>query len=135
MSRKVDQKLYVNYLTKAEQSLRVAEMALNARAFDASVGNAIHSAINALDSLTVFSLGKRAATDHGNVLSLLKPILGKDYNDIEKQFGALIEMKNSVEYQPYFAGERDAHLSVSRARRILEKVKTKLPKNDRTIKE
>jgi len=135
MSRKVDQKLYANYLTKAEQSLRIAEMALNTKAFDAAVGNAIHSAINALDSLTVFSLGKRAATDHSNVLSLLKPILGKDYSDIEKQFGALIELKNSVEYQPYFVSEKDAHLSISRARRILEKVKTKLPKNDRTIKE
>jgi len=130
MSRKVNQKLYVNYLTKAEQSLRIAELALNAKAFDASVGNAIHSAINALDSLTVFSLGKRAAGNHGNVLSILKSILGKDYNDIEKQFGALIELKNSVEYEPYFASEKDAQLSISRARRILEKVKTKLPKNN-----
>jgi len=134
MSRKVDQKLYVNYLTKAEQSLHVAELALNAKAFDAAVGNAIHSAINAVDSLTVFSLGKRAASDHGNVLSLLRSILGKDYNDIEKQFGALIELKNSVEYQPYFANEKDANLSTRRARRILEKAKTKLPKNNRTIK-
>ena len=134
MSRKVDQKLYVNYLTKAEESLRIAELALNTKAFDAAVGNAIHSAINALDCLTVFSLGKRAASDHGNVLSLLKPILGKDYNDIERQFGALIEIKNSVEYEPYFASEKDAKLSISRARRILEKVKTKLPRNDRTLK-
>ena len=38
MSRKVDQKLYANYLTKAEQSLRIAELALNAKAFDAAVG-------------------------------------------------------------------------------------------------
>jgi len=132
MSRKVDQKLYVNYLVKAEQSLRVAEMALDTKAFDAAVGNAIHSAINALDSLTVFSLGKRAAGEHSNVLSLLKQIFVKDYHDIEKQFGALMELKNSVEYQPYFVSEKDAKLSISRARRILEKVKTKLPKNSRT---
>jgi uncharacterized protein (UPF0332 family) len=127
MSRKVDQKLYVNYLTKAEQSLHTAELALSVDAFDAAVGNAIHSAINTLDSLTVYSIGKRAADDHSNVLSLVKPILGKDYNDIEKQFGALIELKNSVEYQPYFASAKNARLSISRARRILEKVKTKLP--------
>jgi uncharacterized protein (UPF0332 family) len=127
MSRKVDQKLYVNYLTKAEQSLHTAELALSVDAFDAAVGNAIHSAINALDALTVYSIGKRATDDHSNVLSLVKPILGKDYNDIEKQFGSLIELKNSVEYQPYFATAKDARLSISRARRILEKVKTKLP--------
>ncbi len=134
MSRRVDQKLYVNYLTKAEQSLRIAELALDVKAFDAAVGNAIHSAINALDSLTVFSLGKRAIGNHSNVLSLLKQILGKDYNEIEKQFGGLIELKNSVEYQPYFTSEKDAQLSISRARRILQKVRTKLPKNDRTLK-
>jgi len=131
MSRKVDQRLYVNYLIKAEQSLRIAELALKTKAFDAAVGNAIHSAINSLDSLTVFSLGKRTAGDHSHVLSLLKPILGKDYSDIEKQFGALIELKNSVEYQPDFASEKNAHLSISRARRILEKVKAKLPKNNK----
>ncbi len=77
MSRRVDQKLYVNYLTKAEQLLRIAELALDVKAFDAAVGNAIHSAINALDSLTVFSLGKRAIGDHSNVLSLLNKFLVK----------------------------------------------------------
>jgi hypothetical protein len=54
MTRSVDQSKAANYLTKAENSLRIAKIALKERAYDTAVMDAVHSSINALDALTTF---------------------------------------------------------------------------------
>ena len=42
-----------NYLTKAENSLRIARIALEQGAYDSAVVSSVHSAINSLDALTL----------------------------------------------------------------------------------
>jgi uncharacterized protein (UPF0332 family) len=74
MTRAVDTKRATNYLTKAENSLHMAKVAIKEEAYDNAVMSAVHSAINALDALTVLYLGKRASGAHTDVLSLVKGI-------------------------------------------------------------
>jgi hypothetical protein len=62
-------------LTKAENSLRMVKIAIQEKAYDNAVMSAVHSAVNALDALTVSNLGKRASGTHTDVLSLMKGIL------------------------------------------------------------
>lgn len=86
-----------------------------------------YSAINTLDALTVSYLGKRASGAHTDVLSLLKEILNtNEYDEVRKQFGSLLSMKNASEYQPDLMSSTDAEKSVKWAERIVNRVKTKL---------
>lgn len=55
MTRAVDQSKAVNYLTKAENSLHIARIALKEKAYDTAVMDAVHSSINALDALTTLT--------------------------------------------------------------------------------
>ncbi|HEX9846344.1 MAG TPA: hypothetical protein VGA92_07785 [Candidatus Nitrosotenuis sp.] len=52
MTKPVDPKKSRNYIIKAENSLRIAKIAIEHNAYDNAVMTAIHSAINALDALT-----------------------------------------------------------------------------------
>lgn len=54
MARSLDRKKATGYITKAENSLRIAKIAIREEAYDAAVMNAVHSAINSLDALTTF---------------------------------------------------------------------------------
>ena len=63
-----------NYLTKAENSLRIAKIAFEQGAYDSTVVNSIHSAINSLDALTTAILGKRSSGQHTDVTNLIKSI-------------------------------------------------------------
>lgn len=127
MTRDVDSQKHVNYITKAENSLHMAKIALEQKAYDNAVMSCVHSAINALDALTTFHLNKRASGSHTDVLSLVKGILtGSEYEDIKRQFSSLLGLKNASEYQPYLMSPKDAQDSVKWAERILNKVKKKL---------
>ena len=64
MTRPVDQKKATGYITKAENSLRISKIAIKESAYDAAVMNAVHSAINSLDALTTYFVGKRASGAH-----------------------------------------------------------------------
>lgn len=127
MTRAIDAKKTANYLTKAENSLRMARVAIKEGAYDNAVMSAVHSAINALDALTVSYLGKRASGAHTDVLSLVKGIFSaNEYEDVRKQFGSLLSMKNASEYQPDLMSIDDAEKSVKWADRIVGRVKEKL---------
>ena len=129
MTRSIDQSKAINYFTKAENSLRIAKIALQEKAYDAAVVNAVHSSINALDALTTFYLGKRSSGQHTDVLNLIKGILTSDeFEDVKKQFSALLSMKNESEYQPDLMDMTDAEKAIMRAERILSKVKLKIKK-------
>ncbi len=75
MTKPVDPKKSRNYIIKAENSLRIAKIAIEYNAYDNAVMTAIHSAINALDALTSSEKGFRASGEHDEVLTLLKGIL------------------------------------------------------------
>ena len=72
MTKPVDPKKSRNYIIKAENSLRIAKIAIEHNAYDNAVMTAIHSAINALDALTSSEKGFRASGEHDEVLTLLK---------------------------------------------------------------
>ena len=127
MPKTVDTKKATGYLTKAENSLHMAKVAIREKAYDNAVMSAVHSAINALDALTVSYLGKRASGAHTDVLSLIKGILDTTgYNDVKKQFTSLLSMKNESEYQPDLMSSGDANNAVRWAERIVTRVKAKL---------
>ncbi len=87
------------YMTKAENSLRMAKIGINQQAYDNAIMSAIHSAINALDALTTSYLNKRASGSHTDVLGLIKSIFPpKEYSDVKKQFMSLIgkKMKQNI---------------------------------------
>lgn len=127
MTRAVDAKKALGYLTKAENSLHMAKFAIQEKAYDNAVMSAVHSAINALDALTVSYLGKRASGAHTDVLALIKGIFGtNEYSEVKKQFSSLLTMKNESEYQPDLMGSQDAHNAVKWAERIVNRIKVKL---------
>jgi HEPN domain-containing protein len=125
--RQVDTGRSKDYITKAENSLRMAEIAVKEEAYDNAVMSSVHSAINALDALTTSYLGKRASGSHTDVLGLVKEILDpKDHSDLAKQFVSLLSLKNASEYEPELMKKGEAEVAVLRAKRILAKVKTSL---------
>ena len=127
MVRAVNPGKAVGYMTKAENSLRMAKIAIDQQAYDNAIMSTIHSAINALDALTTSYLNKRASGSHTDVLGLIKSIFPpKEYNDIKKQFMSLIGKKNESEYQPDLMNQKDAQNAIKCAERILTKVKAKL---------
>lgn len=75
MTRAIDNSRGKDYLTKAENSLRMAKIAIKEKAYDNAAMSAIHGSINALDALTTSYLGKRASGEHTNTLTLIKGIL------------------------------------------------------------
>jgi uncharacterized protein (UPF0332 family) len=127
MTKSVDKRKWRNYLIKAENSLDITKYALAQKKYDGAVSNAVHSAINALDALTVNQKGTRASGEHDEILLLIKGIFTpKDYGDIEKQFSSLVDLKNTAEYQPDFIKPEEGRNSIKWAERILTKVKAKL---------
>lgn len=127
MTRPIDSKKAINYLTKAENSFRIAKIAIEQQAYDNAVMSSIHSAINALDALTTYRLKKRSSGSHMDVLSLTKQIFStQEQNDVEKQFKLLLGLKNASEYQPDLMSHKDAESSIKSAERILAKVKAKM---------
>lgn len=129
MTRDLDKQKYVGYITKAENSLKISKIALTEGAYDAAVMNAVHSAINALDALTTYFLGKRSSGQHADPPSLTKSILTpQEQGEIEKQYKSLISLKNASEYQPDMMSPKEAENSIKWAERILDKIKVKLPK-------
>ena len=127
MAKPVDPSKASNYIVKAEEALTTANESLKNKRYNSAVTNAVHSSINALDALTTKFKGKRGTDDHTEVLSLVQGILvAPEYEDVRKQFVALINMKNTSEYQPDLMNEKDASGSIKKAERILAKVNAKL---------
>ncbi|MGI0023936.1 MAG: HEPN domain-containing protein [Nitrososphaera sp.] len=127
MTRSVDSGRGRDYLAKAENSLRMARIAVREQAYDNAVMSAVHSAINALDALAVSYLGRRASGLHTDVLALVKGSFSTaEYQEMRRQFTSLLSMKNASEYQPDPMDKVDAENSVKWAERIVGKVKEKL---------
>lgn len=127
MSKSLDPHKAGDYVIKAENSLKIAKIALEEGAYDNAVMSAVHSAINALDALTTSELGKRSSGQHSHVLSLLKGILTQEeYSVVNKQFSNLLGMKNKSEYQPDLMSQKEAENAVKWAGRILDLIKLKM---------
>ena len=127
MTKSIDPKKLHGYITKSEEFLEMANLALQNKKYDSAVMCSVHSAISALDALTASYKGKRASSEHTEVLLLVQGIFPpQEYEEIKKQFTSLISKKNASEYQPDLMDPKDAQDSVKWAQRIINKVKTKL---------
>lgn len=105
----------------------MAKLAAQNANYNSAVTSAIHSAISALDALTVSYKGKRGSDNHTETLSIVQGIFTpQEYQEIKRQFISIINKKNVVEYQPDLMMPKDAQDSLMRAERIVDKVKKKL---------
>ncbi len=131
MAKSVDKRLYENYLQKADEMLDVAQYAIDGSKNNAAVAASVHCAMNAIDAVAVFYLGRRHIGRHEEALSVIKGAMTEaEFKDLAKQFGGLIALKNQAEYQPDLMTTSQARDAVARASRILSKVKLKLPADD-----
>jgi hypothetical protein len=128
VARLVDKSLYGNYMLKAEEMLDVAEYAVGASKSNAAVVASVHCAMNAMDALSVFYFGKRHSGGHEEALGEVKGAMtGSEFNEVAKQFGGLMALKNEAEYQPDLMTDVQAADAVRRASRIMSRVRQKLP--------
>ncbi|MBW2975526.1 HEPN domain-containing protein [Candidatus Woesearchaeota archaeon] len=130
-NRTVDKTLYRNYLKKSNECLESATDSISRQNWNAAVISAIHCAISAVDSLTVFFRGERHAGErHEDVINLLQSLDGIEKETINKkirQLQRLLQIKNSAEYEEKLMSQQDAEVSKKDAERILIWAKDKLP--------
>ncbi|MDI6892419.1 MAG: HEPN domain-containing protein [Actinomycetota bacterium] len=131
-TRRVERSLYVNYLKRAKECLTAARRSFDAREWNASAINSIHSAIAAIDALCVFFLGQRhAGESHDGVVELfrtIKELDRKDLNNIVNRTSRILGIKNMAEYEERLVYSSEAEKALKDAERLLRFVKTKLPK-------
>lgn len=124
--RKVEKYKHANYLSRAEQCLRTSQKCLENRDFDASVINAVHSAIAAADALLVNKQQIRSAgQDHRASIYFFEKI-DKECSDQAFRLKQLLGLKTESEYGEYNMAEKDAREAVLNAERLLKFVKSKL---------
>jgi hypothetical protein len=128
MAKPVGRALYGNYLQKAVEMFDVAQYAASHSKNNAAVAASVHCAINAIDALGVFYLGRRHGGRHEEALNTIRGALSEaEPRDVAKQFGGLIALKNEAEYQPDLMNDAQAQDALTRASRILSRVRKKLP--------
>ncbi len=127
-AKSVDKKVYRNYLQKAEEMFDIAQYAASHSKNNAAVAASVHCAISAIDALGVFYLGRRHSGGHEEALNTVRGALSEaELKDMAKQFGGLIVLKNAAEYQPDLMKDAQARDAVTRASRILSRIRRKLP--------
>ena len=127
--RKVPRHEHKDYFSKAEDWLGVARAAADMGAYNAAVSNCVHSAISAVDAMTVLRTGRRSAGRHTEALNLTRSILvGSDRADLERQYLFLMNLKNPAEYESTMMTARQAADALKCAERILAKVRAEIAK-------
>ncbi|PKL90928.1 MAG: hypothetical protein CVV21_10310 [Candidatus Goldiibacteriota bacterium HGW-Goldbacteria-1] len=130
-TKEVEKHFYINYLKKAFENCDSAGNALKEKAFNAAAVSAVHSAISSADTLCVYGLGKRCASeDHKDVISLIMDSshAKKENSEIVKLFDTIIKMKNMAEYEERLIKPGEAEKAVSIATDLLNLVILQLPK-------
>ncbi len=129
---KVERSLYTNYLVRAEECLNAARNSLSLNEWNASAINAIHSGIASLDALCVYYLGQRhAGQNHEDAIILfrsIKQLNREDIDSIANRVIKILKMKNMAEYEERLVHQTEAQNILKDAERLLEAVKSKLPK-------
>ncbi|MDP3731907.1 MAG: HEPN domain-containing protein [Candidatus Omnitrophota bacterium] len=129
---KIDRNLYTNYLVRAEECLSAARHSLSLNQWNASAISAIHSGIASLDALCVYYLGQRhAGANHEDAITLFKNIKQlprEDIDTIANRVIKILKMKNMAEYEERLVHQTEAQNILKNAERLLEAVKSKLPK-------
>jgi uncharacterized protein (UPF0332 family) len=134
MTKKIDTKaveksMCSNYLQKAEENLRSARKAVEARDYNSAAVSAVHSVISAADAYCVFALGKRCSSPkHEDASELVKtaPYPDSEKNAVSKAFMSVIRIKNMAEYEERLVKQKEAEKAVMEAGELLNMVKVKL---------
>lgn len=108
-TRSVDKFLFRNYLTKAEEFNSTAATASQKGMYNPAVVNAVHSAISAVDALTVFYKGVRHAGErHEDAVALLQtlPLEKGELSSKTRQLSRLLGLKTSAEYHEQLMTQR-----------------------------
>jgi HEPN domain-containing protein len=126
--REVPKGRYPVYLRKAEEFLAEAQDALLKKRFNAAAASAAHSAINALDSLTIHRLGARhAGPRHLDATFMLKYLDIPQKGEAEAKFEAAVNVKSAAEYEDRSVSKGEAEIAIKRAEQFLKWVKGNLP--------
>lgn len=130
-TRNVNKSFYVNYLKKAEEFYGAAKGEYEKQNWNSCVLNAIHCAISAADALTVAFKGLRHVGErHTEVVNLLQSI-EMDQQVLKsktRQLLALLDVKNSTEYEEKLTSENGANVALKNAERFFLWVKEQLTK-------
>ncbi len=118
-----------NYLRKAEQHLALALQALADSRWDSTVLLSVHAAISAADAVCVGKHGLRSVSpSHADLVKLLRELFPKHDATIPvtSQLAALIDRKNTVEYEARLCTQKDAEVAAKQAERIVHWARTML---------
>jgi hypothetical protein len=111
------------YLRKARQFVDGSRVAAVAGRADAAMLCAIHAAISAADGVTVALAGLRSTDPNHLAAAELLRVAGRGAGDFEtraRQFSALLQKKNLVEYEARNATVAEVEDAVKRAERLVE---------------
>ncbi len=130
-SPKVQSVHAINYLRKAEQHQALALQALADGRWDSAVLLSVHAAISAGDSVCVSKFGLRSVSQtHADQVKLLRELFPDDEATMQacKQLAALIDRKNTVEYEARLCTRDDAEIATKQAERIVNWARAALSK-------
>jgi len=111
-----------NYLNKAGQHLALALQALAQGRWDSAVLLSVHAGISAADAVCVGTSGLRSASKvHSDQVKLVRQLLPNDDSAkrASTQLAALIDRKNTVEYEARTCTQQDAVTATRQAERIV----------------
>jgi HEPN domain-containing protein len=111
-----------SYLNKAEQHLALALQALAQGRRDSAVLLSVHTGISAADAVCVGRFGVRSASKtHSDQVKLLRQLLPDDDSAkrASTQLAALIDRKNTVEYEARVCTQQDAETATRHAERVV----------------
>jgi HEPN domain-containing protein len=120
--------MYSAHLRKAEEFLAEAKDAFLKMRFNTAAACASHSAINALDALTIHRLGARhAGPRHLDAIFMLKHLDIPQKSEAETKFKMVVNVKSAAEYEDRLVGKGEADVAIKRAEQFLKWVKGNLP--------
>ncbi len=111
-----------NYLKKAEGHLSQALEALAAGRWDTAVLLAVHAGISAADSVCIAHHGLRSVSQtHMDQVRLIRNLFPGDdtAKKASDQLAALLDRKNTVEYEGRLCQAHDAETATKHAERLL----------------
>ena len=109
--------------------LDAARTVADAGSYNVAVASCAHSAINAVDAMTILRAGRRSAGRHADALGLVKSVLaGSERADLVRQYSFLLDMKSPAEYGGATMTARQAADSLKHAERILSRVRAEIEK-------
>lgn len=118
-----------NYLNKAGQHLASALQAFAQERWEIAVLLSVHAAMSAADAVCVGKFGVRSISrSHSDQIRLIRQLLADDEaaKRASNQLAALIDRKNTVEYEARVCTREDAETATKQAERLVSWARTAL---------